>query len=135
MADARNMRLFSQIEAEELARLRAHGFALALAGAAWLARLVLGANNLPSAFVFAGCAVAIATWRGGFTAGTVAALTTTLLARATTSIDLVTSLRLTADTLLLAFLVSRYAASLADRTTRLAAAELRIRELQASERD
>src|SRR5262249_36113771 len=79
-------------------------------------------------------AIAVSAAWGGFASGAVAALAATVLVRATSTIALAPAFVVAAEGLVLAAIVARLAASIEDRSRRLASAEARIRELQESER-
>jgi PAS domain S-box-containing protein len=118
---------------QEVARLRSHALAVAMVAAAAVARVLIGgAGSAP--FAFALIAISIAAARGGLAPGSVAALTATVLARLTTPIDRGGALLFAFEGIVLALVVSRLSAALEERSERLAAAESRIRDLQAVER-
>ncbi len=120
---------------DESARLRGHAAALALAAAATLSHFVIGATTASSTFALGGLATGWAAASSGAAAGSVAALAFAVLARLTTRVGLQPALVFAAEGVLLALLVGRIAAALAEKSERLAAAEARIRDLQTVERD
>ena len=108
--------------------------ALASVVAAALIRYLVGANEAAAAFLLMSAVVGFSASAGGWPAGVVAALAAILIARLTTQVGPMTAGLFFVESLFIIGLVLTFRASLRERGLTLDAANVRIGELNTSER-
>jgi PAS domain S-box-containing protein len=118
----------------EVERLRVNLTAMVLGCAAAACRYVVEGSGASGPFGLTSLAVATSAWLGGMSAGAICTLTAVLIGRVTLGVTASTAAVYIVEGLALSFLAARLATAANDRSMRLAAANARIRELEASER-
>ncbi len=124
----------SSMTSEQAQRLRRHGLALGLVGAAALGRYLLGATDVAATFLFFPLVIAASTSAGGWSAGAVAALASVVVARLLGSVSPWVSVLFVAEGLALVGIIVALKAVIEERSHTLEAANARIGELHISDR-
>src|SRR4051812_34449787 len=88
--------VMSAMRSERL-RVADHAIALLLAAAVAVAHKIVAGTDARGAFLLSSVAVALSAWRGGVSAGAVAALVSLLMARVLWHVDLTLSLLFAAE--------------------------------------
>jgi PAS domain S-box-containing protein len=128
------MRTVREMGAAEWKRLGTHALAIALVGLATVAKFLVGATDAGASFLLSSAAVAASASVGGLSAGVVAGLTALFVARVTSPVSPTTSVLFAVEALLISLVVGRMSAAIQGHRRLLEAADGRIRELLAVER-
>jgi PAS domain S-box-containing protein len=115
-------------------QLQVIAIALAAVIGAALVRYLVGAREAAAAFLLVSAIVAYSASAGGWPAAVVAALTAIVIARLTVHVGPLTSILFFVESLVITGLVLSFRASLRERALTLDAANVRIGELNASEK-
>lgn len=122
------------LNAEDRARLRAHGLAIAAVAVVWIVKRLFGITEPAAALLFSGMVVACSAAAAGFQVGSVAALTAVLAVRLAAPPSFLTTALFAAEGLFIALLASTLSRAVDEDGRLFEEKDGRIRELQADVR-